>query len=187
MSDSEMPHGPGREPESGAASEALMAQLYDELRKLARSRMARVPVGNTLQPTALVHEVYLRLSKGGETHWNSEGHFFGAAAQAMRQILVEQARRKSRIRHGGGLKRSDVDEVDLPIEVPVDDLLALDQALERLEAEDGRKARIVMLRYFAGLEREEVAELMGVSVRTVDREWRFAVAKLRKEMDADNQ
>jgi RNA polymerase sigma factor (TIGR02999 family) len=184
MSDSGSPEGPGRAPESGEASEALMAQLYDELRKLARSRMARVPAGNTLQPTALVHEVYLRLSKGGETQWNSQAHFFGAAALAMRQILVEQARRKSRIRHGGGLKRSDVDEVDLPIEVPVDDMLALDQALGRLEQEDGRKARIVMLRYFAGLEREEVAELLNISVRTVDREWRFAVAKLRKEMDA---
>lgn len=170
--------------QSQPSHEALMAQLYDELRKLARSRMAKVPPGNTLQPTALVHEVYLRLSKGSETQWNSDAHFFGAAALAMRQILIEQARRKSRIRHGGELKRADIDDVDLPIEVPVDDLLSLDRALEKLKADDERKAEIVMLRYFAGLEREEVAELLDVSVRTVDRDWRYAVAWLRKEMGA---
>ena len=173
--------------ESAGNTDALMAELYEELRRLAHARMARLPAGNTLQPTALVHEVWIRLSKSKEANWNSQAHFFGAAAQAMRQILIDQARRKSRIRHGGELKRADADEVDLPIEVPVDDLLALDEALTRLQAQDERKAKIVMLRYFAGLEREEVAEVLETSVRTVDRDWKLAVAILRRDMDADRE
>jgi len=182
VTDSHETNGNSPKGEPGHATDALMAELYDELRRLARSRMARVPEGNTLQPTALVHEVWIRLSKGKESQWNSQAHFFGAAAQAMRQILIEQARRKSRVRHGGELKRMDVDDVDIAIEVPVEDLLALDQALTRLEADDARKAKIVSLRYFAGLEREEIADLLDISIRTVDREWRYAVARLRREM-----
>jgi RNA polymerase sigma factor (TIGR02999 family) len=175
--------GVGTPGEAGEAGEELLAALYGELRRLARARMARLPVGNTLQPTALVHEAYLRLAKGS-SRWSGRAHFFGAAAQAMRQILVEQARRKSAVKHGGGQDRLDVDDVDIAVEVPVDDLLALDRALERLKADDPRKAEIVLLRYFAGLEREEIADLLGVSVRTVDRDWRFIVARLRKEMSA---
>lgn len=160
----------------------LFAELYDELRRLARARMARIPAGQTLQPTALVHEVWLRLSKSADTRWNGPGHFFGAAALAMRRILVEQARRKRRIRHGGEQERLDVDDVDLPIEIPVEDVLAVDQALTRLEQENPRQAQIVLLRWFAGLEREEVAEMLGVSVRTVDREWRTVAARLRSQL-----
>jgi RNA polymerase sigma factor (TIGR02999 family) len=167
---------------SGASAESLLAELYDELRRLARARLSRIPPGATLQPTALVHEAYLRLAGSGASRWNSRAHFFGAAALAMRQILVDQARRKSARKHGGGQDRLDVDDVDLPFETPVEDLLALDQALARLQRDDPRKAQIVLLRYFAGLEREEVAELMGISLRTVDREWRYIVARLHREL-----
>lgn len=170
------------DPRPDASSDALFAELYDELRRLARARLARMPAGQTLQPTALVHEVWLRLEKSGDARWNGAAHYFGAAALAMRRILVEQARRKGRIRHGGAQERVDVDDVDIPIEVPVEDVLALDEALTRLEAEDPRKAQIVLLRWFAGLEREEVAELLDVSVRTVDREWRSVAARLRSEL-----
>jgi len=169
------------------ADERLLAQLYDELRKLARSRMRNLPPGNTLQPTALVHEAWLRLApQAGQ--WNGRGHFFGAAALAMRRILVDQARRKSRLRHGGDQRHLDIAatlmeaEPDLAVDVPVVDLLALDEALTRLERDDPRKAQIVQLRYFAGLEREEVAEVLGISVRTVDREWRYCVARLRRDL-----
>jgi len=174
------PNVPDRD--QGQAAEELLPLLYAELRRLAQARMARLPPGNTLQPTALVHEAYVRLARSGRSQWNGRGHFFGAAAQAMRQILVDQARRKSARKHGGGQKRLDVDDLDLPIETPVEDLLALNQALERLERDDPRKAQIVLLRYFAGLEREEVAEVLGTSLRTVDREWRYIVARLHKEI-----
>jgi RNA polymerase sigma factor (TIGR02999 family) len=162
----------------------LVAVLYDELRRLARARMGRVPPGNTLQPTALVHEAYLRLAAGpaGEQLWNGPGHFFGAASQAMRQILVDQARRKAADRHGGGRRRVDPDEAGLAIEPPEGDVLALDRALERLEKEDRRKAEIVLLRSFGGLSRDETAAALGLSTRTVDRDWRFALAWLHREI-----
>lgn len=169
-------------PATAASGDELFERLYDELRRLARARMARMPVGHTLQPTALVHEVWLRLNKSSDGRWNSAGHFFGAAALAMRRILVEQARRKRRLRHGGDQNRLDIDDVDLPIEIPVDDLLALDQALTRLEAENPRQAQVVMLRTFAGLEREEVAQLLDISLRTVDREWRTVMARLKAQL-----
>lgn len=168
-----------------AARDALLARVYGELRQLARSNMRRESPGHTLQPTALVNEAYLRLF-GPDARFANRRHFFGAAAQAMRQILVDQARRKSRLRHGGSQRRLDVDEIDLPIELPVDDLLALDQALSRLEREDPRKAQIVMLRYFVGLEREEVAEVLGISLRTVDRDWRYIVARLQRDLQAES-
>jgi RNA polymerase sigma factor (TIGR02999 family) len=171
---------PQQDGDGGDSSAELLERLYDELRRLARSRMAHLRPGNTLQPTALVHEVFLRLSKDGDLRWNSEGHFFGAAALAMRRILVEQARRKQRVRHGGEYERVDLDDVDLPVEMPVEDLLALDQALTKLEATQPRQAQIVMLRWFAGLEREEVAKVLDTSLRTVDREWRTAAARLQK-------
>jgi len=165
-------------------AEEFLPLVYHELRRLARARMAKTPPGNTLQPTALVHEAYMRLTGPESSNWNSRGHFFAAAAQAMRQILVDQARRKNAVKHGGDLRRVDADEVDLPIETPAEDILALDEALETLQAEDPRKAEIVMLRYFAGLTREEAAAALGISVRTVDREWRYILAKLHKEMAA---
>jgi RNA polymerase sigma factor (TIGR02999 family) len=160
----------------------MLPQVYAELRNLARARLAKVPPGNTLQPTALVHEAYIRLAAGEGSGWKNRGHFFGAAAQAMRQILVDQARRKAAVKHGGDQQRVDADDFDLAIEPPAEDLLMLDRALERLEQEDERKAQIVKLRYFAGLNREETAEVLGMSVRTLDREWRYIVARLHKEM-----
>jgi RNA polymerase sigma factor (TIGR02999 family) len=166
------------------AAQEILPLVYDELRKLARARLRKVPPGNTLQPTALVHEAYMRLVRGEDRGWDNRGHFFAAAAEAMRQILVDQARRKSRAKRGGGQQRLDADEIDLPIEAPGEDVLALHEALSRLESEDERKARVVKLRTFVGLQREEVAELLGVSLRTADRDWRYSVAFLRREMEA---
>jgi RNA polymerase sigma factor (TIGR02999 family) len=156
------------------AAERLLPVVYEELRKLARSLMAKTPPGNTLQPTALVHEAYLRLIGAEDPGWNSRGHFFAAAARAMRRILVEQARRKAAVRHGGSMKRVDADAIDLPIEIPSVDMLALDDALERLAQRDRRSADIVMLRYFAGLTIEETAKVLGISDPTVARDWQFA-------------
>ena len=152
------------------ASAELLPLVYDELRELARARMARTPPGNTLQPTALVHEAYLRLVGRDASSWNSRGHFFAAAAQAMRQILVDQARRKGRLKHGGGLGRVDLDRAEPVIEPPTDDILALDEALNRLEQDDPRKVQVVMLRYFAGLTEAETAAAMDLSPATVRRE-----------------
>ncbi|MGE0479780.1 MAG: sigma-70 family RNA polymerase sigma factor [Phycisphaerae bacterium] len=156
------------------AAAELLPLVYDELRSLARAQLARLPRGNTLQPTVLVHEAYLRLVGALDPGWNGRGHFFGAAAQAMRQVLVDQARRKFAEKRGGGRQRVPLDDADLPIAPPTEDLLALDEALTELEQADPRKARVVMLRYFAGLTAEETAEALGLSVPTVDREWRFA-------------
>lgn len=164
------------------ATAELLPLVYGELRRLAHIRMAKLPPGNTLQPTALVHEAYVRLVHAGDHDWNTRGHFFAAAAQAMRQILVEQARRKASPKHGGDQKRADVDAVDIPVEPPADDVLALDLAIDRLKDEDPRKAQIVMYRYFAGLDRDETAAALGISVRTVDREWRYIRARFHKEL-----
>jgi RNA polymerase sigma factor (TIGR02999 family) len=168
-----------RAAESGdtRAAADLLPLMYSELRSLARSLMANVPPGNTLDPTALVHEAYLRLVRKGDGGWNSRGHFFGAAAKAMRQILVDQARRKAAVKRGGDLKRVDGD-VELAIAAPSNDVLALDRALSRLEHEDPRAALVVSLRFFAGLTAEETATAMDVSLSTVEREWRFARALL---------
>jgi RNA polymerase sigma factor (TIGR02999 family) len=144
--------------------------------------MAEVPPGNTLQPTALVHEAFLRLVGNADPGWDSKAHFFAAAAEAMRRVLVDQTRRKKRLKRGGDRRRIELDDFDVPLASPVDDLLALDAALERLRADDARKAEIVLLRFFAGLSREETAAALGVSVATIDREWRYIVARLHKEL-----
>jgi len=164
------------------AARAVLPLVYGELRRLARALMVKTPAGNTLQPTALVHEAYVRLVGKEDPGWNSRGHFFAAAAEAMRRILVEQARRKARQKHGGDLKRVNADEVDLPFEVPTEDILALDEALERLKQTDKRKADVVMLRYFAGLTIEETASALGISEPTVERDWRFARALLYDQL-----
>lgn len=176
-------------PSSGEAGSAdqLLPLLYAELRRLARARLAAAGVGQTLQPTALVHEVYLRLSASETAPWQNRAHFFGAAAIAMRRILVEQARRKRTAKRGGGQANLDVDEIDIAIEAPDVDVLGLDEALTRLQEEDPRKASIVSLRFFAGLEREEIAELLGVSIRTVDREWKYCVARLHRELKGERR
>ena len=147
--------------------------------------MAKLPPGNTLQPTALVHDAYLRLVGDQDPGWDGRGHFFAAAAEAMRQLLVEQARRKAAAKHGGGRRRLDVDQVEIAVDERIGEILAIDQALDRLREHDPRKADIVLHRYFAGLTREETAVVLQVSVRTIDREWRSIVARLHRELHGD--
>lgn len=165
-----------------AAAEQLLPLVYEELRRLAESRMRRAAPGQTLQPTALVHEAYLRLVRGEDPGWSGRGHFFGAAARAMRNIMVEQARRYQTQKRGGGRKAAPLDGE--PAEAPVDpaETLALDETLNRLERLDSRKAQIVSLRVYAGLTNEQIASALEISSRTVEREWRFARAWLRREL-----
>ncbi len=164
------------------AAADLLPLLYDELRSLAAARLAKSPPGNTLQPTALVHEAYLRLVGNQDPGWNSKGHFFAAAARAMRNILVDQARRKTTQKRSGGEKRREMVAEHPAIEPPKEDLLALNEALTELERIDPRKAEIVMLHYFAGLTLPETAESLGISLSTVEREWRFARTLLYAQM-----
>ena len=171
-------------PELRGADE-LLPLVYDELRALARARVAREAPGQTIQATVLVHEAYLRLVGDADPGWNGRAHFFGAAALAMRRILVEQARRKQRIKHGGGRDRVELDDGCAVVAAPGDDLLAVDEAVRRLEEKDPRKGRIVNLRYFAGLTAEETARALDVSVGTVEREWRFIKAWLQVELDRE--
>lgn len=167
------------------AAERLLPLVYEDLRKLARARMARVAPGQTLQATALVHDAYLRVTRQGDPGWEGRAHFFGAAALAMRDILVEQARRKSAAKRGGNRERvADADDVAITIDVPAEDVLALDEALARLQQRSERQARIVMLRFFTGLEMEEVASMLGLSISTVEREWRFARSWLQRQLGA---
>jgi RNA polymerase sigma factor (TIGR02999 family) len=167
-----------------SAAEQLLPLVYDELRKLAATRLAAEKAGQTLQATALVHEAYLRLVDGDRAqHWNSRGHFFGAAAEAMRRILVDNARRKQRPKHGGQRQRVNLDEAVQVADDRADELLSLHAALEKLEAESPEKAQLVKLRYFAGLSHQEAAEAMGISRTTADRHWAYAKVFLRCEMD----
>jgi len=147
--------------EKQAAAE-LLPLLYKELRRLAVSRMAKLPPGNTLQPTALVHDAYLRLVGDQDPGWDGRGHFFASAAEAMRQLLVEQARRKAAVKHGGGKRRVDVDNVEIGVDQRIGEILAIDQAIDRLRVNDPRKADIVLHRYFAGLSREETAAVIEI-------------------------
>ena len=163
-----------------------LSELYDELRQLAGHRLQALPPGNTLQPTALVHEVWLRLDRKAEDI-ESKRFFFAAAARAMRDILVEQARAKSRKKRGGDLERvHGTLEIPTPDEgLSADEMLGLRAALDRLEAQDSRKAEVVMLRFFGGLQQREIAALLDVTERTVERDWRYAKAWLRAEMESD--
>lgn len=165
-----------------AASDELLPLVYEHLRRLARSRMSKVPPGNTMQPTALVHEAYLRLAASKDPAWDGRGHFFAAAAEAMRQILVDQARRKASLKRGGDRERVDIDDVELPIQPPSEEILDLDTALRALADVDRVKADVVLLRHFAGLDREETAHTLGISPRTVDRHWTYARAWLARAM-----
>jgi RNA polymerase sigma factor (TIGR02999 family) len=166
------------------AAADLLPLVYDELRQLAAARLAAEPSGNTLQPTALVHEAYLRLvgTPGGE-HWNHRGHFFAAAAEAMRRILVETARRRKREKHGGGRER--VELPDVPAREPDDRLLTLDDALTRLAAEDPLAARVVELRHFTGAGHDAVAAALGITVYAARQKWTYARAWLRDAMTTD--
>jgi RNA polymerase sigma factor (TIGR02999 family) len=166
------------------AAEQLMPLVYEELRHLAAHRLGQEKPGQTLQATALVHEAYLRLVDVEKTqHWNSRGHFFAAAAEAMRRILVEHARRKGRQKRGGDRVRIDLDDVPILVEGPSDDLVALDEALSRLAQRHPEKAELVKLRYFAGLTLREAAHVLGISRSTADRHWTYARAWLYREID----
>jgi RNA polymerase sigma factor (TIGR02999 family) len=164
------------------ATDELLPLVYEELRVLAAQKLSREAPGQTLQPTALVHEAYLRLVGEGEPTWKGRGHFFAAAAEAMRRILVEAARRKGRIKHGGESQRLDLDKVDVPVDQSSDDLLALDEALARLSEQEPLKADLVKLRYFAGLTAEQAAEALSISKATGDRYWAYARAWLFEEI-----
>jgi RNA polymerase sigma factor (TIGR02999 family) len=168
-----------------SAAEQLLPLVYDELRQLAAQKLAQEKPGQTLDATALVHEAYLRLVDVEEAqHWDSRGHFFAAAAIAMRRILVEQARHKQRLKRGGQRQRLPLKDIELACALPGEDLLALDEALSRLELEDPETARVVQLRFFAGMNHEEVARVLGVSAVTSRRKWRYARACLRRHMRA---
>ena len=165
------------------ASDKLLERLYGELRRLARAQMARESPGHTLQPTALVHEVYLRLLQDEAVAWQNRAHFFGAAAQAMRRILIERARRVARLRHGGHQRRVELDSNLPDVEEAPETLLHLNEALTRLEAQDPRMAEVVKLRYFAGLTVVETAACLDTSTRSVNRLWTAARAWLRRELE----
>jgi RNA polymerase sigma factor (TIGR02999 family) len=168
------------------AASQLLPLVYDELRQLAAQKLAQEKPGQTLDATALVHEAYVRLvgtsSEGAAREWQGRAHFFAAAAEAMRRILVERARRKRRHKHGGGLPRVDVDLANLVAPMPDENLLALDDALTRLAEEDPLRARLVQLRFYAGLSNEEAAQVLGVSGVTAKRYWRYARAWLHREV-----
>lgn len=160
----------------GHATDELLPLVYEELRRLAGTRMAREIAGQTLQPTALIHEAWLRLVSDGEKSWQNRAHFFGAAAEAMRRILIENARRKSRLKRGGNLSRLDIDSVDLAETTPDDKILLIDEALEKLQSENPERARVVVMKFFGGLTNQEVADSLGVTERTVERQWAYAKA-----------
>jgi RNA polymerase sigma factor (TIGR02999 family) len=161
----------------------LIPLVYDELRTMAMNKMAHERAGQTLQATALVHEAYLRLA-GNERGWENRAHFFGAAAEAMRRILIENARRKKSGKHGGGLERIDLNSVDIAIRTDDEHLLLVDEALERLAARDPEAAQLIKLRFFAGLSNEDAAQAMGLATRTATRLWTYARAWLYKEISS---
>jgi RNA polymerase sigma factor (TIGR02999 family) len=167
----------------GKAAEELLPLVYEELRKLAVHKMAGQAAGHTLQPTALVHEAWLRLAGTEEPgRFAGRAHFFAAAAEAMRHILIDSARRKRAVRHGGGLERVDLQEVEICSHADEDELLAVDEALDKLAVEDPKKAELAKLRYFVGLTFEEAAEVLGISVATAKRYWAYARAFLYEEV-----
>lgn len=164
------------------AKDDLIPLVYTELRRMARAKMAREQPGQTLQPTALVHEAFLRLLGAESPRWENRAHFFGAAAEAMRRILIERARSKGRLKRGGELRRVDLDSSVAQIEPTSLEVLAVDEALSRLESIDTRMAEVVKLRYFAGLTLEETANALGLSLSTVNRLWTAARAWLQSEL-----
>jgi len=170
------------------AAERLLPLVYDELRRLAAQKLAGEKPGQTLEPTALVHEAYVRLlGPDPDRHWSGRGHFFGAAAEAMRRILIENARRKKADKRGGGQTRVSLDRVDAVTVAPPDELLALDEALERLGHHDPVAGQLVKLRYYAGLSLEQAAEALGISSATAYRHWTFARAWMHGQLLADSE
>ena len=177
-----MPPDEPRPPEAKQPAAELLPALYTELHRLAAALTSRLPPGQTLQPTALVHEAYLRMMGDRDPGWEGRRHFFGAAALAMREILIEQARRKGSLKHGGQAHRLELAEGLAWIEPPASDFLALDEAIQQLQAEDAHLAEIVLLRYYTGLSVQEAASVVGVSVSTLKRDWRFARAWLARRL-----
>jgi RNA polymerase sigma factor (TIGR02999 family) len=169
------------------AADKLLPLVYSELRKLAAQKMARETSGHTLQPTALVHEAWLRLGGDANQKWSGRAHFFAAAAEAMRRILIDKARRRNAQRHGGNHERVDFEGVDIASPGDDDQVLAVHEALEKLAAEDPRKAELVKLRYFAGMTIEEAAEVLGVSEPTAKRDWSYARAWLYQEIQGPKE
>jgi RNA polymerase sigma factor (TIGR02999 family) len=167
------------------ASEKLLPLVYDELRNLATARMLQESCGHTLQPTALVHEAWLRLVGDGNKDWKSRAYFFAAAAEAMRRILVEHARRKARLKYGGGQQRVNVEDLDLADSTPDDKILLVDDALELLEQSNPERTRVVVMKFFAGMTNKEVADALGIGERSVDRHWVCAKAWLYQKLQAD--
>jgi RNA polymerase sigma factor (TIGR02999 family) len=165
-------------PSEAPAADALLSLVYEELRKLAANRMANEAAGHTLQPTALVHEAWLRLGCGGEQRFENRAHFFAAAAEAMRRILIDHARRKSARKHAGGLERVDLEQIDVPARAEDDTLLRVNESLDALAREDAQAAELVKLRFFVGLSVQDAAGVLGVTDRTARRYWRFARAWL---------
>ncbi len=167
-----------------SASEQLLLLVYEELRVLARQQLANEKPGQTLQATALVHEAYLRLVGNGNValQWDNRGHFFGAAAEAMRRILVDRARNKRRVKRGGDIRRVDFSKIEIAIDAPAEDILAIDEVLERLSQQFPDCAELVKLRFFAGLSLAEAARSLGLASRTADRNWAFARAWLFREL-----
>lgn len=165
------------------AADELLPLVYDELRKLAAARLSHEQAGQTLQPTALVHEAYLRLvGAERDRHWNSRGHFFGAAAEAMRRIFLNRARDKKRLKRGGDRQRIDLDHIELALETDDDELIALDEALERLAQVDALAAQLVKLRFFAGFTLKQAAESLRIAQRTAERQWAYARAWLFNQL-----
>jgi len=171
------PDDTGRDPSAVAR---ILPTVYEALRELAHRRLLSERKGQTLQTTDLVHEAYLRLQAGGGASWNSDAHFYCAAAEAMRRILIERARRRVRLRHGGGLVRMNIEDHDVAVDVAHDDVIAISDALDELEKHDGRVADVVRLRFFVGFTVEETAEKLGVSPATVKNDWAFARAWLQR-------
>jgi RNA polymerase sigma factor (TIGR02999 family) len=164
------------------AAEELLPLVYAELRRLAAHKMAQEKPGQTLQPTALVHEAWLRLAGSNQQQWRGRDHFFSAAAEAMRRILVDNARRKQRVRHGGGLQREEIESIDLPIAAEPEKCLQVNEYLEQLAMEDPVKAEVVKLRVFVGLSVSEIASVLNCSEKTVQRHWTFAKAWLSRAL-----
>lgn len=173
-----------RQGENSAAR--LLPLVYEELRKLAAAKMSHEAAGQTLQATALVHEAWLRLAGSQHQQWNNRRHFFAAASEAMRRILIDNARRKARVRHGKGLTRIELDEVDLAVAVPDTTLLRVDEALQKLAAEDPEKAELIKLRYFVGLNIRDAGRALGISESTAKRHWAYARAWLYHELQRED-
>ena len=166
------------------ASEKLLPLVYQDLRRQAAAQMSREAAGQTLQPTALLHEAWLRVTGDGDRQWQNRAHFFGAAAEAMRRILIENARRKSRLKRGGDQVRVDADQIELAATTPDEKVLLINDALERLQLQDPEKARVVVMKFFGGRTNQEVAESLAVTERTVERHWAYAKAWLFQHIRA---